>query len=99
MVVSEKRLQNHRMQWQWAAGLIPGCAAVLPGQGGQAAVLQSIAKHLPPALLSAVEALPRLGRTYDSEMERIEGQVNEGDTILIDHSDGRTFFVKVESGK
>ncbi|CAN0059085.1 unnamed protein product [Pylaiella littoralis] len=32
-------------------------------------------------------------------MERVEGQVNEGDTILVDHSDGRTFFVKVESGK
>eukprot|EP00752_Nemacystus_decipiens_P006914 g6208.t1 len=32
-------------------------------------------------------------------MEGIKGQVNEGDTILIDHSDGRTFFVTVESGK
>ncbi|CBN75132.1 conserved unknown protein [Ectocarpus siliculosus] len=34
-----------------------------------------------------------------AKMERIEGQVNDGDTILVDHSDGRTFFVKVESGK
>lgn len=33
------------------------------------------------------------------QMERVKGQVNEGDTILVDHSDGRTFFVKVESGK
>lgn len=32
-------------------------------------------------------------------MERVKGQVNDGDTILVDHSDGRTFFVKVESGK
>lgn len=42
---------------------------------------------------------PRLAYIHDNKMERIEGQVNEGDTILVDHSDGRTFFVKVESGK
>lgn len=32
-------------------------------------------------------------------MEKVEGQVNDGDTILVDHSDGRTFFVDVESRK
>lgn len=37
--------------------------------------------------------------TRQEQMERVKGQVNEGDTILVDHSDGRTFFVKVESGK
>lgn len=37
--------------------------------------------------------------TARARMETVKGQVNEGDTILIDHSDGRTFFVKVEAGK
>lgn len=32
-------------------------------------------------------------------MERVEGQVNDGDTILVDHSDGRTFFVDVDASK
>ena len=40
-----------------------------------------------------------LGSRTRVRMERVKGQVNEGDTILVDHSDGRTFFVKVESGK
>lgn len=31
-----------------------------------------------------------------SEKEDIVG---DGDTILVDHSDGRTFFVKVENDK
>lgn len=32
-------------------------------------------------------------------MDELEDQVNDGDTILADHSDGRSFFIKVESGK
>lgn len=42
-------------------------------------------------------ALVRCGKA--AAMERVEGQVNDGDTILVDHSDGRTFFVDVDAGK
>lgn len=67
---------------------------------------QSLFSTTPFSLRSRVCPLNGLGRREAesvspvlNKMERVKGQVNEGDTILVDHSDGRTFFVKVESGK
>ena len=45
----------------------------------------------------SIATLVRCGEA--AAMERVEGQVNDGDTILVDHSDGRTFFVDVDASK
>lgn len=45
----------------------------------------------------SIATLVRCGKA--AAMERVEGQVNDGDTILVDHSDGRTFFVDVDVSK